>query len=631
MKQTLAVIAVGALFGLSRPASALAIQQPAPAASATPTPAPTPVFSTPTDDFGPDLKAWMEAVKLSNKDAAGAAIARLQRKRAERGIENLSDVASAIRGRGEVFLSEGRSAEAKDAFALAAFFAPDSAESALGSARVTGTIAEGRGALAFARFRPWNEASVRATWLVALYSGLFLVSWGFGIGLLVRYAPVFAHDVTEGLPASLKPVSFFLAAIFLALPLAAVLGWGFLPFWWMALLFIFQSRAEKITTGSLLALLALSSLGLPYLAAPQQLLGASVSADGLEIEDGGINSAGLSAVTQKLASAPQDAELRLLKSTLLRRAGRVAESETTLQGLNDARAAHNLAALALLRGSAADALPGFEGTTATGSASEKAISNFNKSLALTSLLRFDEGKAARSTGDSLDAPLLARIDRIFTFDKDGSQVPAPPPIVAGLGPSLRDELSKIRVGPRDLISRFSLFAFGTTILVLLLMAWRGRQSFSKQCAKCGTTFCWLCQVRSTSVEVCTQCHHLFVVRKGISAQARNAKNAEIERYALFRQVTHRSLSLIAPGSSHIAAGHWALGLPLLLLWGGALGTFLTLRFAAPSLVAANPFGQTLAQAMLAALVIAVVAAQLLKPKVATVGPTRAKREREEKE
>lgn len=608
-------------------AASAASAQGTPSAPASPAPAPpvAPVLTSPTDDFGPDLKAWLEAVKISNKEAAETAFKAIQRRRAERAIENLEDVAAAVRGRAETLRQEGRAEDAAEAFRLATLLAPDSPVAAHATARGGGSLADARAALALAQSHPFASVEVAAATRIAVLLGLFLFSWGLGVGLLLRYGPVLAHDLMEALPGALKPTSLFLAALFLALPLAGLLGWGFLPFWWMAVLFVFQVPAERAASGVIIGLLALSGTVLPAIDAPRRLVGAVAAERALDVARGGVNGEAASTLATRSAESPDDADLRLLRANLLRRSGRGAEALAALtEGGGDPRFAHNAAAFALLAGAAPEALAGFEGAVAAGPARDRAIANYNLSLAFKNSLRLDEGAAARRAGDAIDAALLARFDRILTYDRDGANVPAPPEISPALAiPGLLGA----SLTARDMLNRLFAFALVIVAFVLVLMSWRGNRSFSKQCEKCGQTFCWLCQVRSTSVEVCSQCFHLFVVRKGISAQARAAKNQEIDRFNLYKNLQHRLFGALAPGSSHVAAGHWIVGLPVLLVWASGLGLVLTLRMSAPPILSQGPLGSTAANVGIGLAVLAFVVAQAIKPKPPVI--VRPKRERSE--
>jgi hypothetical protein len=121
-------------------ASALSIlvvaQAGSPAATASPSPgtSPTPVagpiLTSPLDEFGPDLKAWLDATKVQDEESASRALKALQRRRAERNLSTVDEVAGILAGRGESRAAEGKAGDAASALAAATLFAPDSAEMA---------------------------------------------------------------------------------------------------------------------------------------------------------------------------------------------------------------------------------------------------------------------------------------------------------------------------------------------------------------------------------------------------------------------------------------------------------------------------------------------------------------------
>ena len=152
------------------------------------------------------------------------------------------------------------------------------------------------------------------------------------------------------------------------------------------------------------------------------------------------------------------------------------------------------------------------------------------------------------------------------------------------------------------------------------MRFRGAQSFSKQCPKCGTTFCWLCQTRSTSQDVCSQCHYLFVVKRGIPPAARATKNREITQYVTIKGLLHRIASIVAPGAGHISVGHFNVGLPVLLVWAISAGGLITIRYLAPNLVADAPLGPRLQAGFGTLAVLTYLVAQAVKPRAQMVAP-----------
>jgi tetratricopeptide (TPR) repeat protein len=576
---------------------------------------------SPTDDFGPDLKAWLEATKLKDQDAASRAAQALQRKRAERNLSNLDDVAGAIAGRAEVLSIEGAKADAVEASNLAVRFAPDSAAHLVSKAGVEGKAGEAWRALDLAWSNPFEHGRLLSALLLGLLGASALFTLGFSLALLIRYAAVFSHDVAEGLSPSLKPLALFMAVLFLALPLAGFMGWGYLPFWWITLFFIFESRAEKTVSIVLLAGLALASLAVPAIN-HQRTVESARSARPLYLAaTGGTSAEAEALVKERLAADPADLEWSLLSANLARRAGRLDEAAAALQARAsvDSRFAHNAAALELYKGNFAGAQPGFtQASEGSLSATDRATALYNLSLVQVNTLAFDQSKESRRKGDALDAPTLARFEQLFTFSREGSDLKAPPDIVPDPSRILGDALPGLHVTAENAVSRLAVVAVALLLFIPGVMRFRGVQSFSKQCPKCGTTFCWLCQTRSTSQDVCSQCHHLFVVKRGIPPAARAAKTQEINRHAARRNWLHRLASLAAPGAGHLSVGHFVLGLPLLLVWATALGGLLTVQYFAPLLVAGGPLGATLKTGFGVLVVLTYVAAQAVKVRAPVV-------------
>jgi hypothetical protein len=132
-------------------------------------------------------------------------------------------------------------------------------------------------------------------------------------------------------------------------------------------------------------------------------------------------------------------------------------------------------------------------------------------------------------------------------------------------------------------SRFLGFGFVFALGVGALSRWRGSKLFTLRCPKCGTPFCKRCQLGQTAGGLCTQCYHLFVVKDGVSAGARNQKLHEVQSEETRRLRVFQVLSLLSPGTGHIYARMTALGIVLLVLWYGIL---------ALALLAGRPFTVT---------------------------------------
>ncbi len=555
----------------------------------------------------------------------------LQRQRAERNLTSVDDVASIISGRAEVRGLEATPAEAADGLGSAAAFDPDAASIVVRKAAAEGKVGDAWKALDLVAASPFEAGRVRSFRLLTLLviGGLFAL--GFGLDLLLRYGAVFGHDVAEGLPAPLKALSLAMAVLFLALPLAGLMGWGYLPFWWATLFFIFQSREEKAVSAVLLVGLALASLALPLIT-HQRALDAATPARALYVvANGGTSTESEEQVKERLAADPADLDWSLLSASLARRAGRFDEAGAVLlaRANADPRFAHNASALALYRADLTAALPGFtEASEASLSPQDRATAFYNLSLVQVNTLAFDASKESRAKGDALDAPLLARYDRLFSFDRDGSTLQAPPDIVPSAAKVAAAALPRFAYTAENSLTRLTAISVACLLLIPAIMKLRGARSFSKQCPKCGTTFCWMCQTRSTSQDVCSQCHHLFVVKRGIPPAARAAKTAEISRFVTIRTIQHRVSSLLAPGSGHLSVGHFSVGIAMLAIWAVSLGAWLSLTSFAPMLVTSGPVAPLLKNILVGLALLSYAAAQAVTPRPPVIVTPRRVREGE---
>ncbi|HXC16128.1 MAG TPA: tetratricopeptide repeat protein [Holophagaceae bacterium] len=86
------------------------------------------------------------------------------------------------------------------------------------------------------------------------------------------------------------------------------------------------------------------------------------------------------------------------------------------------------------------------------------------------------------------------------------------------------------------------------LLALMLLLWRYRRAryipYSTQCIRCGDPF------RSTDSphpQVCSQCHHLFVVKDGVHAESRKRKVDQLAAHQRATRWIHRFLIVFLPG------------------------------------------------------------------------------------
>ncbi len=225
-------------------------------------------------------------------------------------------------------------------------------------------------------------------------------------------------------------------------------------------------------------------------------------------------------------------------------------------------------------------------------------------MSLAHLQRFEYQPAqeARSQADRLSSGLTRSYDDLWKYDKGDYAVVdlnlSPRQVWAKFA-GLREGVGAKNVsgnpdaeppsdGGNSLLNRFSAFPLVFVLTFVGLGRWRGSKAFTMRCLKCGTPFCRLCHLGVVTGGLCTQCHHLFVVRDGVSGPARNQKLLEVQKEDSRRDRVFRILSLLIPGAGHFYANKALIGLPLVLLWSAVLAVALLTYRLLPLTEAAGP-------------------------------------------
>jgi hypothetical protein len=138
--------------------------------------------------------------------------------------------------------------------------------------------------------------------------------------------------------------------------------------------------------------------------------------------------------------------------------------------------------------------------------------------------------------------------------------------------------------------------------------------FTMHCVKCGTPFCRHCHLGAAGEGLCTQCHHLFMVRDGVSGPARNQKLLEVQKEDQRRGRIFRLLSLVSPGAGHVYAQRVLIGFLLVFVWYGVISLTLlggrVLPFTEVPDTVAKPWDLAVAAV---ALLVTYIAANRIRP------------------
>ncbi|HEY6554363.1 MAG TPA: tetratricopeptide repeat protein, partial [Vicinamibacteria bacterium] len=491
------------------------------------------------------------------------------------------------------------------------------------------------------------EGRLRVASLLApvLLLAAFLTTFVFALTMVMRQGTLLLYDLRETLGAGRsRSVGLAFFAALLLLPVATFQGWGWLPFWWLAVLFIYLRPIEKaiallLVLGAVLVGPLTEWLERRIETSRNPLFWASVTA----VESGadGRSTAQLEAA---LKQDPKDRDLLFLLASLYRKAGRYEDVANLYRDALRAEpglvtALNNLANLDFARGDFPAAIARYK--QAIESAPPRpmlATHYYNLSLAHLQRFEMQPADEALSQAKRLDGGLISRYDSLWKYDNGNYAV-------VDLGLHLDQVLQKFEgraegVATRNVyqgasaptedtagwarsaLTRFGAF-FGVFGLVVLgLWLWRGRSLTTVRCLKCGSAFDRRSDRNAAAAGLCTQCYHLFVVRDGISAPARNKKLLEVQGEEERRGRVFRALSILSPGAGQLFGQKALVGIAVTFVWYLTVSAlFLTMRDPlsdAPSALA-RPWGLGFGAVVLS---ILFVAANRIGPDFDVLAPVR---------
>lgn len=534
-------------------------------------------------------RRYLVSTSTGDAETAKRMLDELRRLRVERNAFDLDDVGMCFVYQGFAQLDTGNLEEARKNFDIARELAPNLPTAYWGLARLSSRqgILSYPSAVAY-RIRAQLVAlrserdGAYAGWnlLYLLLSTFAVVFFIFALLMLYRYGILLYHDLEERLGERLSGRGILAVAIgILALPILFTAGIGWLAPYWLAVTFGYQTVKER--TVSILGLLLL--LGSAPFA---ELYSAWAKTTANPLYEASLSSLtgtfDLSDVTLLRRAArehPQDRELQFLLATQYKNLGDYELAAAQYRKILDAFPGDLDSRLNL--GNIYFAQLDWEGALVQynqviNQDPHKAMAFYNKSLAHAENFQFAEREEARLRAEALDSAAVvahekrtgdyrvvadARLDDMQILEK-----------FYGLTEGMRDTLApeplraSVIGGLRGWGLRFVLapVLFGALILGLELGFKDRRQT--QRCRKCGSAFCGRCQIGTGRKGLCTQCYHLFFMKDGVSAAARNDKLGQVKQATRTRALVFRALSILSPGAGHIGEGGPLLGTILLFLW-----------------------------------------------------------------
>jgi len=561
--------------------------------AAAPQPAP-PVPAT-GRTFEELLAALGRAEAGGDASAVSRALAEIRRARIERNVTSHETLGLGFVRRGVERLDRRERDAAEDAFRNAVALAPGLPDGHYGLATallrkgplgvvpsINATLSGTAAYLATAR-------GERNAWQLLTVGGMlfaFALAWTVALALLLRRGVLFKHDIEEWLgPGRSRSAALAVVLGVLLLPLVSFQGWGWLPLWWLALLFAYLDASEKALAAALLVAALAVGPAVSALDLRLRTLGNPLYSAALSVIEGAPDAADIATLEQAARQDPQDKDLQYLLGAARKRAGRYEDAAEIYRRLlaadpGDAYARNNLANIEFARGAYDTALARYKaGTESGGSPEVVATSYYNLSLAHLQKFDYQAYNEAKSNADRVARSLVSEYDRWKYDSGDYATVDldlTPSQLAAKLG-GASGGLAQRNVatggaapapglGSATLANRFSVAVGAFAFVSLLIARWRGPKAFTVRCAKCGTAFCRYCHLGQASGGLCSQCYHLFVVRDGVSGPARNRKMAEVQDAEARRDRMFRALSVVAPGSGQLFAGQTFAGGALLAVW-----------------------------------------------------------------
>jgi Tfp pilus assembly protein PilF len=561
-------------------------------------PKPAPPLYTPPTPPPPRAeidRAWslrQEARKRGDGAAAQAAMQALDKLRLDLGIQELTAHALALVREASAKIRDKQYARALELCDAASRLAPNHpaiqammarahfAEDLFAFGKIFGSL---KRAMSDTLAEPRHHDAFLANLLIDLGLALLCAAVAFFALLLVRHIRFLLHDVSVVLAAG-KVLTTILVGVLLALPIVLGLGAIGVALLWVSLFWVYQQRAERIVSLSLLGVLA-AIPGLCYVIAPLFVFNTQVGIDLLALHRGDPSPAVVARAESRISREPKDFEVTFLLAAHYKRRGNDARAEAlykqaSRQNENHPALANNHANFLLATGRVKDAVSRYSKALGSPLRPNVATSQLNLAQAWRALAATGDSEALKKHSAALQAAESADADTVRELKK--RQAPTRNRLVFDL-PLTEEELrarAQRGIGSVDAL-RAQLWEriapwlpFGAApfvplglavVLGALWYALRGSR-FASPCARCGAIVDVVTNPELSTGEHCSQCHQIYLRGAQLDPKLRLEKEAEIHRHHARRRSLRVVLSAIVMGAGQVLAGRPARGAALLVLF-----------------------------------------------------------------
>jgi Tfp pilus assembly protein PilF len=531
-------------------------------------------------------RRYLLAVSSGDAITSNRMLEEIRRLRVERNTFQLHDLGMCFTYQGFAHLESGNLEEARQNFDLAREVAPDLPTAYWGLARLSeqqGILSYPSSILYRIRAQLRSLQSERdgpyAGWnlLYILSSTLAVSFFLFALVMVYRYGILVYHDLEERLGTSWgKRAVLAVTLAILLLPLMLTAGPGWLAPFWLAVTFGYQSARERlVSVVGLFLLLGAAPFAELYSgwakASANPLYQAALSS-----VTGSFDPADVALLRQAAREHPADHDLQFLLATQYKNLGDYELAASQYRHILDAYpddldARMNLGNIYFAQLDWEGALVQYN--QVLGRDGAKARAYYNKSLAHAENFQFAEREESRQRAELLDPEAMKTHERrtgayrvVEDTRLDANDVLSK---FYGLPEGINESPARGNLGV-SLLGGWGLrflaapILFGGLIVVLELLL--KDRKLTQRCRKCGSAFCGRCQIGTGRKGLCTQCYHLFFMKDGVSATARNDKLAQVQRATRTRSLLFRALSVVAPGAGHVSEGMPLVGILLLFVW-----------------------------------------------------------------
>jgi tetratricopeptide (TPR) repeat protein len=540
--------------------------------------------------------AYKKAESKGDSEATQGAMREIRRLRIERNIRSLETIALARVGDGVAALRSGETARAEAAFRDAVALDPHLPDAYFGLAQYDvkkgplGLVPAVKDTLAgtMARLRTARGGhSLFALFVPVMLLALLATTIVFGLTMVIRDGSLLKHDFEESFGPGRRSLALGLAAIILLLPAMLFQGWAWLPLWWLAMLFIYMGWAERSVA---LALILLCVVSAPLVKTMESRLRAQQNPlfwASLIALEGGPDTRAVAQLEEAQRANGDDRDFLYLLGAQYKKAGRYEDGaalyrEALRADPKDPIALNNLANLEFAGGEFAAAIARYKQGIESGPPVPLAATfYYNLSLAHLQRFEYQPAQEAKTQADRLDSSLVHTYDSLWKYDKGDYAVVdlglSADEVWAKFAGATQGVVQKNQAGKGapaadlqsllpTLANRLTVFPLVALLAIAILRKWRGGKAFTMRCLKCGTPFCRRCHLGQVAGGLCSQCHHLFLVRDGVSGPARNRKLLEVQKEEGRRDRVFRALSLLVPGAGHLYAHRAGMGIFLVFVW-----------------------------------------------------------------